>query len=60
MTSRHGGYRPNSGRPALPKVEVKKTRSIKFSDREWGLIREFAEKKGVSISEYVRQKALRN
>lgn len=54
----HGGARPGSGRPALPEEKVKKARSIKFSDVEWETIKEKADMAGLSVSEYVRNKAL--
>lgn len=49
-----GGRRLGSGRPALPKDEVKKIRTIKMSDKEWQKIGELAEKKGMTKSEYIR------
>ena len=54
----HGGHRPGAGRPSLPDREVRKGRSIKFSDAEWGFIKEKAEKEGLSISEFVRNRSL--
>ena len=53
-----GGCRPGSGRPSLPEEEVKKTRSIKFSDTEWEALKDTAAEQGVSVSEYIRGKVL--
>lgn len=53
-----GGYRPGAGRPSLPNTEIRKTKSIKFSDSEWEKIKELAKESGVSASEYIRSKAL--
>lgn len=49
-----GGRRLGSGRPALPKDEVKKIRTVKMSDNEWHKLGELAEKKGITKSEYIR------
>lgn len=49
-----GGARRGSGRPALPKDEVKKIRTVKMSDNEWRKLGELAEKKGKTKSEYIR------
>ena len=49
-----GGARRGSGRPSLPKDEVKKIRTIKMSDKEWSKLGELAEKVGKTKSEYIR------
>ena len=49
-----GGARRCSGRPALPKDEVKKIRTVKMSDKEWRKLGEIAEEKGKTKSEYIR------
>ena len=49
-----GGARRGSGRPALPKDEVKKIRTVKVSDKEWSKLGELAEKEGKTKSEYIR------
>ena len=47
------------GRPALPRDEKRLPRSIKFSDVEWQELKALAEKKGVSVAEYIRQKTIK-
>ena len=49
-----GGARRGSGRPTLPKDEVKKIRTVKMSDKEWKKLGELAEKKRKTKSEYIR------
>ena len=49
-----GGARRGSGRPSLPKDEVKKIRTVKMSDKEWRKLGELAEKVGKTKSEYIR------
>ena len=49
-----GGARRGSGRPALPKDEVKKIRTVKMSDKEWHRLSELAKKEGKTKSEYIR------
>ena len=49
-----GGARRGSGRPALPKDEVKKIRTVKMSDTEWHRLGELAKKEGKTKSEYIR------
>ena len=49
-----GGARRGSGRPSLPKDEVKKIRTVKMSDSEWHRLGELAEKKGKTKSGYIR------
>ena len=49
-----GGARRGSGRPSLPKDEVKKIRTVKMSDKEWSKLGELAEKEGKTKSEYIR------
>ena len=49
-----GGARRGSGRPSLPKDEVKKIRTVKMSDKEWSKLGELAEKVGKTKSEYIR------
>ena len=49
-----GGARRGSGRPTLPKDEVKKIRTVKMSDKEWRRLGELAEKDGKTKSEYIR------
>ena len=49
-----GGARRGSGRPSLPKDEVKKIRTVKMSDKEWRRLGELAEKDGKTKSEYIR------
>ena len=49
-----GGARRGSGRPALPKDEVKKIRTVKMPDNEWNKLGELAEKKRKTKSEYIR------
>lgn len=46
------------GRPALPKSERRKPRSVRMTDAEWEEIREKADKLGLPISEYIRLKTL--
>ena len=53
----HGGIREGSGRP---RVENKKrNRSIKFSDSEWLTIQAKATEQSKTVSEYIRNKALK-
>lgn len=54
----HGGYRSGSGRPPLSDNEIRKPRSIKFSDEEWEEIKRRADAAGMSASEYIRAKTL--
>lgn len=49
-----GGARRGSGRPALPKDEVKKIRTVKMSDKEWRKLGELSEKRGKTKSGYIR------
>ena len=49
-----GGARRGSGRPSLPKDEVKKIRTVKMSDKEWEKLGELAGEKGKTKSEYIR------
>jgi len=49
-----GGARRGSGRPALPKDEVLKIRTVKMSDKEWSKLGELAKKEGKTKSEYIR------
>ena len=49
-----GGARRGSGRPSLPKDDVKKIRTVKMSDKEWRKLGELAEKDGKTKSEYIR------
>lgn len=49
-----GGARRGSGRPSLPKDEVKKIRTVKMSDKEWKKLGELAEEKRITKSEYIR------
>ncbi len=49
-----GGARRGSGRPTLPKDEVKKIRTVKMSDKEWKKLGELAGEKGMTKSEYIR------
>ena len=49
-----GGARCGSGRPTLPKDEVKKIRTVKMSDKEWKKLGELAGEKGKTKSEYIR------
>lgn len=51
-----GGTRPGAGRKRLE--DPKKPRSVKFSDTEWKVVREMATMAGMSISEFVRMRAL--
>lgn len=53
-----GGRRAGAGKPALPKDEVKKNRSIKMSDKEWDLLGSLADAKHMTKSEYIRFKTL--
>ncbi len=46
------------GRPALPKSERRKPRSVKMSDAEWAEIKRKADSLGLPISEYIRLKTL--
>ncbi|MEG6617486.1 hypothetical protein V6C27_13820 [Peptococcaceae bacterium 1198_IL3148] len=52
----HGGPRPNSGRPAVK--DKRKTRTFSASDKEYKDMLEKANKIGLSLSEYIRQKTL--
>ena len=49
-----GGARRGSGRPSLPKDEVKKIRTVKMSDKEWKKLGELAGEKGKTECEYIR------
>ena len=49
-----GGARRGSGRPTLPKDEVKKIRTVKMSDKEWKKLGELAGEKGKTKNEYIR------
>jgi hypothetical protein len=53
----HGGKRLGSGRPAAGD-DLKKPRSIKFSDAEWDWVKQEARRHGLSASEYIRSKVL--
>lgn len=57
-TKKHGGYRPRSGRPNLPDEDLKKARSIKFSDTEWNHLKQEAKRQNITASEYIRSKVL--
>ncbi len=57
--SEHGGSRPGAGRPPLPEDEVRKARSVKFSDTEWEQVKEKAKASGMNISEYIRSNTLK-
>lgn len=52
-----GGKRPGSGRPSAGD-NLKKPRSIKFSDSEWEEVKNKAEVERISASEYVRKMVL--
>lgn len=56
---RWGGTRPGAGRPSLPEDEVRKARSVKFSDAEWEMVKEKAQASGMNISEYIRSNTLK-
>lgn len=53
----HGGKRQGSGRPSAGD-DLKKPRSIKFSDAEWDWLKQEASRQGITISEYIRSKVL--
>ncbi|NLV20774.1 MAG: hypothetical protein GXY49_02085 [Syntrophomonadaceae bacterium] len=46
------------GRPYLPPEKKRKVRSIKMSDQEWEEIRSRAAAETMSVSMYIRKKAL--
>jgi len=46
------------GRPALPKSERRKPRSVRMADAEWEEIQRRADALGLPISEYIRLKTL--
>lgn len=54
---RWGGPREGAGRPRIK--DKKKGRSIKFSDEEWDEVRAKADAAGLSMSEYIRERALK-
>ena len=54
----HGGARQGSGRPNLPDEDLKKARSIKFSDTEWNHLKQEAKRQNITASEYIRSKVL--
>lgn len=58
MQSNRGGKRPGAGRKAP--AGVRKNISIRFSESELSAIQEQAKIAGMTISEYIRQKALQN
>src|SRR5690606_24842981 len=58
VVKQHGGSRPGAGRPPLPEGEVRKARSVKFSDAEWEAVKEMATMAGISTSEFIRMRAL--
>lgn len=53
---RHGGKREGAGRP--PAEDKRISRSIKFSDVEWEIVKQKADAAGKTISDYIRMKAL--
>jgi hypothetical protein len=55
----HGGTRPGAGRPSLPEDEVRKARSVKFSDAEWEQVKKKAQTSKMNISEYIRNNVLK-
>ena len=46
------------GRPALPKSERRKPRSVRMTDAEWEEIQKRSDALGLPISEYIRLKTL--
>ena len=46
------------GRPALPKSERRKPRSVRMADAEWEEIQRRADALGLPISEFIRFKTL--
>jgi len=53
----HGGARIGAGRPPVGENK-RKPRSFKATDEEWQEIKRKAKKSGLTISEYIRKKAL--
>lgn len=51
-----GGKRQGAGRPSLG--EIKKNRSIKYTDTEWARVNEKAKAENITASDYVRKKTL--
>lgn len=51
-----GGKREGAGRPQIE--ETRKNHSIKFTDPEWGLVKEKAKSENLTTSDYVRKKTL--
>lgn len=47
-----------AGRKPMPETIKAKNRSVKFTDAEWEEIRAKAEAEGISMSEYIKRKAL--
>jgi hypothetical protein len=60
--SRRGGQRPGAGRTAGStgpyKEQTRVSKTVRFLPEEWEIIRTKAESKNMSVSEYIRQKAL--
>jgi hypothetical protein len=54
--STHGGARPGAGRKAP--AGVRKTYGLRLSDSEASYIQQKADEAGLTISEYIRAKAL--
>ncbi len=52
----HGGKRSGAGRPTASDEELKKPRSIKFTDAEWDWIKQEASRQDMTASEYIRSK----
>lgn len=57
FAKKHGGRRPGAGRKEVSEPRI--TRSIKFTDSEWGIIKQKANKENKSASEYIRNKSLK-
>ena len=53
-----GGKRDNAGRKQPDESGIRKNHSIKYSDDEWERVVEKAKEKGLTASEYIRQKTL--
>lgn len=58
MSNNHGGPRPNSGRKPAP-VPLK-VYSYKASEADHAQMQSNAERAGVSLSEFIRQRCLTN
>ena len=57
LKSGRGGSRPNSGRKPSP-TGTRKNYGLRLSDTEYAIITQRAQAAGLTVSEYIREKAL--